>query len=139
MAAKLPTGAERVRAWLTVSPFAGHLGMRLVRLERDLAEIVMPFREVLVTLGDVVHGGAISALIDSVATVAAWSGAEVSDGTRGATVGFTVSFVAAARGRDLTATARVVRRGQSLVFCDVDVLDSEARLVAKSLVTYKLG
>ncbi len=139
MGGDLPSGAERIRQWLTMSPFSCHLGMHLVRLEPDLAEILMPFGEVLVTLGDIVHGGAISALIDTAATVAAWSGAEVSESSRGATVGFTVTFVAAARGRDLSATARVVHRGRSLCFCDVDVRDAEARLVAKGLVTYKLG
>ncbi len=133
------SGADRIRQWLSASPFAGHLGMRLVRLEPDLAEIVMPFNECLATAGDVVHGGAISSLIDSAATVAAWSAAEVPGNARGATVGLTVAFVAAARGRDLTATARVVRRGRSLCFCDVDVVDADGRLVAKGLVTYKLG
>jgi uncharacterized protein (TIGR00369 family) len=139
MPVDLPGGAAWIRAWMATSPFVGHLGMRLVRLESDLAEVVMPFRDELVTLGDVVHGGAIGALIDSATTSAAWSGAEALGNPRGATVGFTVDFVAAARGRDLTASARVIRRGRSLCFCDVDVVVADARLVAKGLVTYKLG
>jgi uncharacterized protein (TIGR00369 family) len=134
-----PTGAEWIRDWVRVSPFVSHLGIRLVRLEPGLAEVAMPFCEALVTLGDTVHGGAIGSLIDTAATAAAWSGAEVSTTSRGATVGFTVSFLAAARGRDLTARARVIQRGRSLCFCDVDVLDAAERLVAKGLVTYKLG
>ena len=36
------------------------------------------------------------------------------------------------------STATVVRRGQSLAFVDVDVVAGTA-LVAKALVTYKLG
>ncbi len=139
MAADLPSGTEWAREWMAMSPFGGLLGMRVVRLDRDLAEITMPFRGELATLADVVHGGAISSLIDSAATAAAWSGAEASSGTRGATVALTVNFIAAARGRDVTATARVVRRGQSLIFCEVDVADTGGRLVAKGLVTYKLG
>ncbi len=134
-----PNGAERIRDWLQMSPFVGHLGIRLLRLEPGQAEMLMPFREELVTLGDVVHGGAIGSLIDSAATAAAWSGAEVSGSSRGTTVGFTVNFAAAARGRDLTARARVIQRGRNLCFCDVDVLDPDERLVAKGLVTYKLG
>jgi acyl-coenzyme A thioesterase PaaI-like protein len=33
----------------------------------------------------------------------------------------------------------VLRRGGSLCFCDVEVTDGDDRLVAKALVTYKLG
>ena len=53
-------------------------------------------------------------------------------------MGLTVDFVAAGRG-DLVADARVLRRGGSLCFCDVEVADADDRLVAKALVTYKLG
>ena len=139
MAETLPSGAERITQWFSISPFGRHVGLRLTRLDKDLAEVVMPFQACLPTLGDVVHGGAISTLIDTAATVAAWSGAEAPEGLRGATIALTVNFVGAGRGRDLTATARIVRRGRSVCFCDVDVTDSDGGLVAKGLVTYKLG
>lgn len=139
MTESLPSGAERVRQWFATSPFGVYLGLRLDRLERDSAEISMPFQPVLATTGDVIHGGAISTLIDTAATVAAWSGAEVSDTTRGATASLTINFVAAAHSRDLIATARVTQRGRSLVFCEVDVRDAEARLIAKGLATYRLS
>lgn len=133
------TGADTIRAWLARSPFAGQLGLTLVRQERDLAEVAMPFSERLVTLGDVVHGGAIAALVDSAAAVAAWSSPDVSGVAWGATVGFTVNFLAAARARDVTATARVTRRGRALCFCQVDVVAAGGELVAQALVTYRLG
>jgi acyl-coenzyme A thioesterase PaaI-like protein len=50
-----------------------------------------------------------------------------------------VSFVAAARAQDLVADARVVRRGKTICFCEVDVTDGGDTTVAKGLVTYKLG
>ena len=58
-----------------------------------------------------------------------------------ATVGDVVhgDFVASARGQEVTADARVIRRGKSLCFCEVDVTDAHGSLVAKGLVTYKLG
>jgi uncharacterized protein (TIGR00369 family) len=99
----------------------------------------MPFADSLVTVGDVVHGGAISSLIDTAATVAAWSGLASADGARGTTVSLTVSFLAAARARDVTADARVVKRGKSICFCEVDVTGADGRPIAKGLVTYKLG
>ena len=99
----------------------------------------MPFQEQLVTAGDVVHGGAISSLVDTAATIAAWSGLESLENARGTTISLTVTFVAAARGADLVADARVVRRGRTICFCEVSVLDGEGTTVAQGLVTYKLG
>ena len=41
--------------------------------------------------------------------------------------------------REFIPGARVLRRGGRLCFCDVEVTDGDDRLVAKALVTYKLG
>ncbi len=133
------TGADVIRGFLDVSPLVQHLGMRLVALEPDRATIVLPFREAVVTVGDVVHGGAISALVDTTAMAASWSTPTLPAVPRGTTVSLTVDFVAAARGQDLTAEARVVRRGKNLNFCQVDVRDTGGHVVAVGLVTYKLG
>jgi uncharacterized protein (TIGR00369 family) len=135
----MPTGAELISGFLEVSPFVRHLGLRLEQIEPDHARLVMPFSEPLVTIGDVVHGGAISSLIDTAAMAAAWSGADVTDSPRGTTVSLSIDFVAAARGQEVTADARVMRRGTTLCFCDVDVTDAQGQIVAKGLVTYKLG
>lgn len=132
-------GIELVRHFLATSPFAGHLGMELEVIEPDVARLAMPFRAPLATVGDLVHGGAISSLVDTAATAAAWSIADVPESPRGSTVGMSVDFVAPARGETLTASARVLRRGRSLCFCDVDVADAAGALVARGLVTYKLG
>jgi uncharacterized protein (TIGR00369 family) len=128
-----------LRGYLEHSPFCAQLGLRPEAIEPDHVRLSMPFTESLVTVGDIVHGGAIGSLIDTAATVAAWSGLESADGARGTTVSLAVSFVAAARAQDVTADARVVRRGKSICFCEVDVTGADGRLVAKGLVTYKLG
>jgi len=71
---------------------------------------------------------------------ASWSAHELENGRlRGTTVALSVNFVAAAQGHEVTADARVIRRGKSLCYCDVDVTDAGGRLVAKGIVTYKLG
>src|SRR5881296_3202225 len=101
--------ADLVEGMIARSPFATHLGMRLVDLEPDLSTVAMPFKESLVTVGDIVHGGAISALLDTTATAAAWAMPELPEQVRGTTVAITVNFLAAARGQDLVATGRVVR------------------------------
>ena len=139
MSATETAGAARIRHWFEGSPFNKHLGLRLVRLEKDRADVAMPFGPALPTLADVVHGGAISALADTAATIVSWAGVEDPGEGRGATVALTVEFLAAARGRDLTAVARVLRRGRSICFSEVDVTEPDGALVAKALVTYKLG
>ena len=133
------SGAAFIRQFLPTSPFVGHLGIQLAGMQPDVATLTLPFVAPLATLGSVVHGGAIASLIDTAAMVAAWSGADVPTKPRGTTVGMTVSYLAAANGEDLQATARVLRRGQSLVYLDVEVRGQSGELVAKGLVTYKLG
>jgi uncharacterized protein (TIGR00369 family) len=138
-AATQATGAEIITQFLAHSPFVLHLGMRLDSIEADRARLAMPYRDELATIGDVVHGGALAALVDTAAMAASWSAHEASGELRGTTVGLSVDLVAAARGREVVADARVIRRGKSLCFCDVDVTDADGGLVAKGIVTYKLG
>ena len=121
------------------SPLATHLGMQLVDVETDRARLALPFLEHNVTIGDTVHGGAIVSLIDTTATAAAWATEQIPENLRGTTVSLTVNFLAGARGRTITADARVIRRGSSLCYLEVDVTDDDATPVAKGLVTYKLG
>ena len=131
--------ADVLAAYVEHSPFAAHLGLRTDRIEPDHVRLLLPFREQLVTVGDVVHGGAISSLVDTAATLAAWSGLESLENARGTTISLNVSFVAAARGRGLVADARVVRRGRTICFCEVGVEDGDGTTIAQGLVTYKLG
>jgi acyl-coenzyme A thioesterase PaaI-like protein len=51
----------------------------------------------------------------------------------------TVNFLAGGRGQALTADAKVIRRGSSLCYLEVDVTDEAETRIAKGLVTYKLG
>ncbi|QBD83651.1 PaaI family thioesterase [Ktedonosporobacter rubrisoli] len=128
-----------IRQFLPLSPYVTYLGIQLTTMERDLATLTLPFREPMVTIGTVVHGGAIASLIDTAAMVAAWSGAEQQAKLRGSTVGLTVSYLAPAQQEDIIATARVLRRGRSLVYLDVEVSGASGNPVARGLVTYKLG
>ena len=133
------SGADIMRQFVPTSPYVGHLGLRLTDIQPDAATLTLPFSDAVVTVGTIVHGGAIASLIDTTAMVAAWSGADVPANMRGTTVGLTVSYLAPASQEDLHATARVLRRGRSIVYLDVDVHTASGVAVAKGLVTYKLG
>ena len=135
----MPGNESIVRDVIVGSPLGSLLGVRLVSCEPDRVQVLLPFRREVTTIGDVVHGGAISGLVDTAATAAAWSGADLAQEGRGTTIGFTVSFLAAARGQDLVATGRVIQRGRTICVCEVDVDGADGTRVARALVTYKLG
>jgi uncharacterized protein (TIGR00369 family) len=130
-------GAALARGWLENSPFVAHLGIALESMEPDRARMSLPFDDALPTMGDVVHGGAISSLIDTTAAAAAWSGAEVPERPKASTVGFTVNFLSPARAQGVTADARVIRRGAVTVIA-VDVNGDDGTAIATALVTYRL-
>src|SRR5215472_7559371 len=128
--------ANLIRQFLPSSPYVGHLGMQLTDMQPDMAVLILPFDRSLVTIGATIHGGAIASLIDTTAMVAAWSDDTVPENMRGTTVGLTVSYLAPAEGEDLQATARVLRRGRSLVYLDVAVQSVSGTSVARGLATY---
>lgn len=132
-------GEELMRAFVPDSPFVAHLGAELLETGEGFARLHAPFRDELVTIGSTVHGGAIASLIDTAAMVAAWCGAQLPDNVRGTTVGLNVSYLAPADGEDVTATARVVRRGRRLCTVAVDVHTTSQVHVATALVTYQIG
>jgi uncharacterized protein (TIGR00369 family) len=134
-----PTGAEIIRQWLKTSPFVGYLSIELVALEPGKATLRLPYDQTVTTIGAVVHGGAIATLLDSAGAAAAWSGAEVPANLRGTTVSLSVSYLAAADDEDVLATARVLSRGRSLVYLDIDATTASGKAVAKGLATYKIG
>ena len=128
-----------MRQFVPNSPFAAALGIELVGIGEDAATLRLPWRSDLATIGDVVHGGAISTLADMAVMAAAWATEDVPADLRGVTVSLTVNFLDAARAEDLEASGRVVRRGRSLTCCEADVRGADGRLVAKALGTYKVG
>jgi uncharacterized protein (TIGR00369 family) len=128
-----------IRAFLPASPFAQRLGFELERLDAGGCELRMPFAAEQATFGETVHGGAIASLIDTAGMAAAWGDDEPTDRAAGATVSMAVDYVSAARGTDLLARARVVRRGRSLCFVQVDVVDDDERVVATGLVTHRFA
>lgn len=130
-------GAGLARGWLEHSPYVAHLGIRLDEIAPGTARLSMPFADVLPTMGDTIHGGAISSLIDTAAATAAWAGAEVPEHPRASTISLTVNFLSPARSQGVAATARVVRRG-SVSVIEVDVTADDGTEVATALVTYRL-
>jgi uncharacterized protein (TIGR00369 family) len=128
-----------IAARFASSPFSSHLGWTCREMRENLAVFELPFAPHNVTVGTMVHGGAIAALADTAATAAAWASLDLEPTLRGSTLGFSINFLEPAIETTLTATARVVRRGRSVVVVGVDVHDPHQRLIAQASVTYKLS
>jgi len=133
------TRLDVIREFIPASPLVGHLGIELVRLEPDRAELRMPFAETLATLADVVHGGAIASLIDTAGMASTWAVEEPFETLRGSTITLSVEYIAAARGADLTAVSTAIKRGRSICFNEVRVTEPDGRLVARGSVVQQLA
>jgi uncharacterized protein (TIGR00369 family) len=134
-----PTRREIIEQFIPNSPHAAQLGIRVVSLGTDEAVLELPFKAELATIGNVVHGGAIGALIDTAAMAASWATDEVPENPAGSTVALSINFASAASGVDLRAEARVAKRGGRLSFCEVTVTDQDGTVVAHGIATYRFG
>jgi uncharacterized protein (TIGR00369 family) len=93
-----PTRREIIEQFIPNSPHAKQLGIRVASLGTDEAMLELPFKPELATIGEVVHGGAIGALIDTAAMAAAWATDEVPESVAGSTVSLSINYAAAASG-----------------------------------------
>ena len=134
-----PTRREIIEQFIPNSPHAVQLGIEVVSLGTDEAVLELPFKTELATIGEVVHGGAIGALIDTAAMAAAWATDEIPENAAGSTVSLSVNFASAASGVDLQAASRVTKRGGRLSFCEVTVTDPDGTVVAQGIATYRFG
>jgi uncharacterized protein (TIGR00369 family) len=133
------SGRDVIAQFLPQSPFVAKLGIVADRLDEDEVRLRLPWDPSNVTVGDVVHGGAIATLADLTVMAAAWCGAEAPPQLRGVTVSLTLDFMAPARATDVVGVGRVLRRGRSLVNCEAEILDPQGGLIAKAMAIYKVG
>jgi uncharacterized protein (TIGR00369 family) len=135
-AKKPPMTAEAIQAVLDGSPFIRFFGMTVVSVDAVNATLVptMELRPELERRGGSGqwHGGALAGLIDTAGdfAVALGLGAPVP------TINFRVDYLRPAMTARLEATAMVRRAGRTVAIVDIDVHDSEGRLVAIGRGTY---
>ena len=115
------------------------LGAVMNRVVPGEVEIEMPYRADLAQQHGFIHGGIVTAIVDSACGYAAFSLSAPE--TAVLTVEYKVNFVAPARGELLLARGRVVRPGGTVTVCKGDVLACDGReekLVASMLTTMML-
>ena len=120
---------EQARQFIETIPHARALGMHLATIGGGVAEISMPWREDLV--GDprtgVIHGGAVSALMDTCCGAAVMSHPDAPAGT--ATIDLRIDYMRAATPRQrITARAEVYHITRTVAFLRATAHDEEAGL-----------
>lgn len=131
--------ASALKQRFEASPFNRKLGVRGECFEVGRAVLRLDFATENTTVADIVHGGAIAALVDCAATAAAWTTVDDPPSHRGITVDLALNFIASGRSAALLADARVIRRGRSITYLECTVTNEEGEVVSKALVTYKLS
>ena len=116
------------------SPFMRFLGLEVVRADRGMIEVRLPFREEFIRGdgSDWLHGGVVSALADIAGDYAVMT--ETAPGVP--TIDMRVDYLRPARKGDLTAVGKTVRVGKTICVADVEIRDSSGTLVAVGRACY---
>ena len=132
----LATTRERARTNL----FWRHLGVEVDDAGEGWVRLRVPVRdEIRNATGAPVHGGVYSALVDmAVGGALGTLHAEAQGGVGQTTLDLNVSFLAAARGDDIIAEGRIIKRGRTIAFGEATIKDSAGTLVAVGRATYMI-
>ncbi|MFL5838965.1 MAG: PaaI family thioesterase [Thermoleophilaceae bacterium] len=114
---------------LELMPFAKQLGIDLERADPEEVRGSLAWRPELCTAGDAMHGGVLMSLADSLGGICAFLNLPPGAGT--ATISSTTSFLRAVRQGSVTATARPLHVGRTVVVVQTELRDQDDRLVAQ--------
>jgi 1,4-dihydroxy-2-naphthoyl-CoA hydrolase len=110
-------------------PFAAGLGIELEAAAPDEVRGRLPWSEGKCTAGGVMHGGALMGLADSLGGICAFL--NLPDGAGTATTASTTFFVRPVRDGAVTAVARPLHVGGSVVVVQTELTDSDGKRVAQ--------
>lgn len=121
-------------------PFNTFLGMQVLGIEHHHARMKIPFREEFI--GDVrrpaIHGGVISALLDSVGGAAAMTTlTHIED--RLSTIDIRVDYLLPGDARDIFAEGKVIRSGNRIVVTEMTAYQENPRkVIAEGKAVYNV-
>jgi uncharacterized protein (TIGR00369 family) len=129
---------QGARAFVS-TPFIARLGVEVQHANDGQAVLRMPFRTENADHGDMVHEGALAALIDTTGALASWSLVGLNLSYKASTVGIHVNYHAPARREEVIAHARTLRRNNEMFLNAVTVSGrTSAQVVATGSVTYRI-
>ena len=111
---------ERVAASLARQGMMQPLGVRLLRAERGLVELAMPYSSAVTQQQGGFHGGAMGALAD---IAGGYAGLTVlPEDSEVVTVEYKINFLASFQGGELRATGRVTKGGKRIIVTTAEVV-----------------
>ena len=126
--------SPEVGEFLKRIPFSQHLGVRIDSLEKGVARLSLEVRPEFTTSWGTAHGGSILALLDITLSMSART---LFDPPRSImTIDLSTSFIGTATGV-LRAEGRVLRAGQTTIFCEGEARSESGELVAKAIGTFR--
>jgi uncharacterized protein (TIGR00369 family) len=120
---------DAVREWIEGSPYARALGVFAESVAEQEARLRLPFSEANANPGKALHGGCAASL----AVIGAQAVGRAALGAESApwhTSALQVSYLAAAIGEEVTAHARLLRRGKQACFVEVEVATADGKPIA---------
>ncbi|MFY9316342.1 MAG: PaaI family thioesterase [Burkholderiales bacterium] len=115
-------------------PFSEHLGIEVDDLQKGVARLSMQVKPEFMTSWGTAHGGSILALLDITLSMTART---LFDPPRSImTIDLSTQFISTATGA-LRAEGRVMKAGQSTIFCEGEARDEKGELVAKAIGTFR--
>ena len=124
----------RLREALASVPYAGLLGIEIVRLERGEAILSLLSRPELMRMAGIMHGGALASLMDTASAFAVLTLIEAD--TQTVTVDLTIHFLRPVTEGLVKAHARVLRAGRRIVTVSIEATNMDGKIVATALTTY---
>ncbi len=126
--------SPEVGEFLKRIPFSQHLGIEVDSLEKGIARLSLAIKPEFMTSWGTAHGGSILSLLDITLSMAART---LFDPPRSImTIDLSASFLGTAGGM-LRAEGRVLRAGQTTIFCEGEVRSEGGELVAKAIGTFR--
>jgi acyl-CoA thioesterase len=117
-------------------PFVKDLGIEIVSADNGRAVVALDLTPRHLNSWSVAHGGVLMTLLDLAMAAAGRSLDPAAGG--GVTVEMKTSFVQPANaGTRLLASAHAFHRSNTMAFCDGEVRDTDERLIAKAMGTFK--
>ena len=124
-----PDFEARVRASFDAQGAMALMGIRLVSAVPGAIEMVLDISEKVSQQQGFVHGGVVTAGLDSACGFAALTLAAPS--VEVLTIEFKTSFFAPSKGQHLTFRSTVLKSGRRVSYCEAGAFSDDGRLVAK--------
>ncbi|NLF35353.1 MAG: PaaI family thioesterase [Clostridiales bacterium] len=121
-----------IKALNSGNQFINHNNITLTRVEADRAEGELLITPQSLNLHNIVHGGCLAALADTISGSAVYA----ATGKLCVTVNYSMSFLRPATGKKVYCVARPQKVGRSLCVYETTLTDDNGRVVAAGVFTF---